>query len=415
MEELTATLEAPAVTTTENAEVEAKPVSTETTEPTGKTATAAPEKSAPSSDEKAYRLAELVKLTESKPETKLNDEDQAIYDEYVDNKLQPKERPAANSKDSEKEAKPEIEKAEKPEKETTDNPKVPAHIQAAMKEVGAKTPDELPAKIKELRAVASGKETKALGDMKQDMARRAENSAALIRDFAKGVPKAVQFVKENYGIDFPTQTQTVTNDSEMPFDADADLLTGGALTKLWTQLQQANKRLNEVDTGFKSHQQRLQEQSARQSATSTVVDEMIGVAGKIEGLKDLPNLRNAIIDRVVNGKVDHRLDAFNELFDIAQEAGTTLENAYLIKQGRETQMLVARAKEDGRKETFGHKPNMSLSSITTEDAEITQFTDSQVDQMEKDYRLIPDEWMNAKGELNPAKVPKKYWGRFGLE
>ncbi len=398
---------------TDNAATETNPVSTESTKSEAKAVDSPKEsKTAPNTDEKAYRLAELISQTEKDPNKTLSPEDQAIYEEWVDEKLQPKDRPAKKEEAKEEKEVEAVEKVEKPEKA-----EIPAHIEEAMKKVGAKTPEELATKIDGLKALASGKESDAIKAAKAELTRAAQSETALWRDFMDGKPEALQYVERAYGLrpKAQTQVQQPTADFDAETLADADALTGGITSKVIAQNKALQERLERLEGTFQGHQKSIQEQGVRSTVAAQVVDEMISVAQNLEGVKDIPNLRNLIIDRVVHGKEDPRLDAFNDIFKIAQETGTDLNNALLIKKGREAEFLIARAIEDGRKSAYGHQPSKTLSSIQTEDAEPQTITDSQLAQMEKNPHAIPDSWLDRDGNLNKAKIPKKAWATFGLE
>jgi len=395
---------------TDNAAPEAEVVSTETAKPAEAKAEAKETpKAAVNPDEKAYRLAELISITEKDPSKKLSDEDQAIYEEWVDEKLAPKDRP------KEPEAKKE-EKAEKPV-EKVEKVEIPPHIEEAMKKVGAKSPEELATKIDGLKALASGKESEAVKAAKSELERAARSEAALWRDFMEGKPEALQYVEKAYGLKPKAQSQTQQPSGDFDPDvlADADALTGGITSKVIAQNKALQERLEKLEGTFQGHQKTIQEQGVRQTVAAQVVDEMIAVSQSLDGIKDIPGLRNLIIDRVVHGKEDPRLDAFNEIFQIAQDSGTSLQNALLIKKGRDSDLLVARAREEGLKQAYGHKPNKSLSSIQTEDANPQSYTDSQYAEMSNDFRKIPAHFFDGNGELNKAKIPKNGWAYFGIE
>ena len=400
---------------TDNAAPNAEAISTETAKPAEvKTEAPAKEKAAVNTDEKAYRLKELIDITEKNPNKVLSAEDQAIYEEWVDKKIQPKERPEAKEKEVERAEKPveKVEKAEKPE-----TAEIPAHIKTAMEKVGAKSPEELAAKIDGLKAVASGKETEAVKSAKAELTRAAESERALWHDFMDGKPEALAYVEKAYGLRPKAQTQQVQPQTDFDPEvlADADALTGGITSKVIAQNKALQDRLDALEGKFTGYEKTNQQQAINTQVSAQVVDEMLAVAGEIPELKDIPGLRNAIIDRVVNRKEDSRLDAFNDLFQIAQEAGTDLRNALLIKRGRDAAVLIERAREEGLKQAYNHTPNRSLSSIQVEDAQPQSITDTQLAAMERDPRAIPDSWLNANGDLDKAKIPKKAWAAFGIE
>lgn len=408
----------------DNAATEAAEVVETAPESSAKPDKTAPAKAAKVSEDKAYRLSEIIDLVERKPETVLNEEDQAIYDAHVNDGLQPKKRPKA--KESEKEAEDskeeKAEKSEKPE-EPKASKEIEDAVSEAMKEVGAKSPAELKAKIRELRAAVSGKETKAVSELKADLQRRAENTEALIRDLVEGKTQAIQYVEKAYGFK-PAYKPPVAEQKaqDRPFTEDDDVITGGGLGKLWDENRRLLERLDEIEGRFKSQQQKAMEDGIRSRVTAEIVDDMIAVSSGLPGVKDLPNLRNLIVDRIIHGKDDPRLSAFEEIFQIAEEHGVNgvpipLKSALLIKQGRDAALSIERAKEDGRKEAYSHRVPKSLSSVTREEAQPQTITDEEIRLMSgpNGYKFIPDHWYDSNGNLAKAKIPKKAWQALGLD
>ncbi len=140
---------------------------------------------------------------------------------------------------------------------------------------------------------------------------------------------------------------------------------------------------------------------------------MVTVAKAIPGLANLANLREAA-DAWYRGKDDPRMEAFGELMTIAKESGTNLHNALLIKRGRDADLNVAQARQDGRKDAYSHKPNPSLSGSQGGKGEgnYQPLTDSQIDAMAEDHTLHPSDWYDKNGDLVKAKIPKKAWRIF---
>jgi hypothetical protein len=146
-----------------------------------------------------------------------------------------------------------------------------------------------------------------------------------------------------------------------------------------------------------------------------IIDEMVKVSQGIEGLKGVPNLRDAIAT-FYKGESNPKLEVFNELFQIAQENGTTLETALLIKKGRDADLLIQQAKQQGLKEAYNRKPNPSLSDIQTGDEGRTlkTITDQDLEAMEQDAKLMPPEWFDKDENPIKDKIPKRAWKFFGF-
>ncbi len=356
--------------------------------------------------DRGARLAEITELIAKKPETKLNDADLAIYEEGQTGKLKPAEK-----KEEVKVEKPEI-KADDP-------------IQKAMKDLGAKTPDEIPSKISELRKALSGKDAQAVAALTKEIeGYKAKEQAftgttRFIEDLKAGKPGALEYLQKELGVKLPSTTQ-----SDKPFTEEDDILVGGALSRQWQREQDLLKKFEGLESKLTEGEKRTQQQQTEARAKSQIVDEILSVAELIPQLKSLPNLRNRIIDFQA-GKEDQDLQTIADLSDMVISANKDkglvldLETAFYAHKGRNMAAEIAAAEERGRKEAYNHKPNKSLSSVANEETQPETFTNSQYEAMGLPYgnpnRIeIPDKWY-TKGDLDPSKMPAEARKVFGYE
>jgi hypothetical protein len=78
---------------------------------------------------------------------------------------------------------------------------------------------------------------------------------------------------------------------------------------------------------------------------------------------------------------------------------------------------VAEAEQRGRKSAYSHKPNPSLSGSQGGKGEGTNYknlTDSQIDAMAEDWKLMPPDWFDKEGNPDQTKIPKRAHRIFGF-
>ncbi len=392
------TIEAPAPAATEAP----APQSTEVVQP-AVVETAKPETAAPTIDRGA-RLAEINQRVADKPYDKLSDEDLALYMEGQEGKLKPSEKKE--------------EQAEKPEVKVTEDA-----MAQTLKKVGAKSIEELPAKVEGLLKQISGKDAQTVAKLTREIEylRKQETSfkgnTKFIADLKAQDPKALEYLQKEFGVKLPSaQVQ-----SEKPFTEEDDLLVGGALSRQYAREQALEQKFEQLQSKLTEGERRIQQEQTQQKAKSQVVEEIQSVAELIPELKALPNLRNRIIDFQA-GKDDPELQVISDLSEMVvsayNEKGLTLdlETAFHLNRSKNMDAMLEAAKEAGRKEAYNHKPNRSLSAVAQEDTQPETFTQAQYEEMGKPggFNLIPDKWY-TDGSLDKSKMPRDAWKYFGFE
>lgn len=368
------------------------------------------------SDEDAYRLAEINARVEADPNLVLSDEEQALWEAGADGVLVAKNRP---------------EGAEDNKTAAAQD----AHLETVFKEVGAKSTEELAAKVRELRAFVGSRDAQAYAELQKqftaaDEFRRGEEQ--LYADAAAGKPEALLFLEQKRGLKVvpvgatggtPGATQG-TDGAGAPelFSADDDGLVGGALSKLQSHYEEKIGGLQgKLDTILKSLDAAKAvdvQTRALTDARNQTVQEMMEVAQLNDELKGLPQLKERLTDFIVNGKEDAQLSPyFSRLFEVAKEYGTTLKAAHLIERGKNSDALVAKAREDGVKRAMGRPENKSMSGVASRDdsAGLQSVTETQLAAFEGgDLYALPQSWFDAEGNFVKANIPAKFHDRLGV-
>lgn len=393
--------------------------------------------------ENREKLRLLLRREKEDSNVKFSDADLDLLDAHYAGKIQPAKRSKPQGPKIEDAPKPEAEKAdgegdeppaEEPEGEDADPgededaPKVDPDAEALMKEVGAKSLKEAAQKVKELRSKLGGKDAQAVATLN----RQVENEKALWADVAKGVPAAIAHAERVYGIKVgpasaaPAAASSASAapsaggkggrqyiDENLFIDPESAKIANEALRSRDVELDELKGQLKEV----LEERDRNRRDTATTSAKMAVIDEMVTVAQRIDALKAVPNLREAIAAWYDKGTPDPRMEVFNELFEIAEKEGCNLIAAATIKRGMDADRLVAEAEERGRKSAYGHRPNPSLSGSQggrNEQGNYSPITDAQIEAMVEDHTKIPPDWFDDKDNLVKAKIPKRAWAAFGL-
>lgn len=397
--------------------------------------TAQPEKTG---GNKPETLRKLLRREKDNPNVKFTDSELDILDEHYAGKLKPASKPAnpkaeevSKPADEDGEDAPEESETEREAPEETKAPEIPAEIESLMKEVGAKSPKEILAKVKALKSLTGSKDAQAVAQLTKEKSDLVSGAARLWGDVKAGNPEALAFVEKTFGFKAvpigqqapPAQAQAQPQgrsyiDPKLFIDPESAEQANSVL-------KQRDQELDDLKSKFQMFDQERQQNrqiTALQQAQGHVVDEMVEVAQGIDSLKSIPGLREAI-KAWHEGKSDARMESFNELFGIVDEAAKqgqsiNLKQAQLIQRGRDAERLIAEAEERGRKAAYGHKPNPSLSGQQggKGEANYQPLTDAQVEAMEADggHRLMPDDWFDNNGKPDKTKIPKKAWRIFDL-
>jgi hypothetical protein len=416
--------ETASATVESTAEFDSQPAETESNSQESEKAQATP-KAASKPD-----IKKLLEREKNDPNFRMNDDEQDVYDAYLDEldngKSKPKTKPTepkAKEEDEETEEEPqskpepkdEEEPEEEPREESDDEPDTDA--KAILKDLGAKNLKEASAKLRELRSKLGGKDAQAVARLQKELDTVTKGGKDLWDALGKGDPKAIAFAEKTFGVKFAardakpdTRGQQYETGDELPdpeqaIDPDATRRSNAVIQSLRDEIKAMKGDFSKV---MEERDRHIQDTVHKQSV-ATVVDEMAKVAQRIPALKGVTGFREAA-EKVLAGEADPRLDVFTELFEIASKIpGATLLDAYDIKRGRDFDRAEAAAKEAGRKEAYNVKPNPSLSGATggRGEAAYQPVTDALLEKWENDHSTHPKEWYDKDDNLILSKVPKR--------
>ena len=284
--------------------------------------------------ENKVTLAQLLKKEKDDPNVKFSDAELDILDDHYAGKTKPanktQEKPLAKELEDSKDVEESDEVEEADSEEETES-KVDPDLEKALKEVGAKNAKELIEKIAGLKKLVGGRDAQAVAKVTKDLEafkQREASEMALWQDAQKGVPEAVAEMQRRLGNKLPQQKQPENSDMAEYIDEE-NFIDPDSAKAVNSVIRRLNNKIQELEGKTKSiegERERYLTQTAETKAEMQIIDEMVKVSQGIEGLKGVPNLRDAIAT-FYKGESNPKLEVFNELFQIAQEQGTTLETA----------------------------------------------------------------------------------------
>lgn len=398
-----------------------QPINTDQAAPeSAQAATASPK------EDSSKKLNELLKREKEDPNVKFTDQELDVLEAHWEDKTKPT-KPEKEEKEEAQISEPKEEEFEEtPDTEESENKeqKADPDAEAILKEVGAKNLKEAISKIKDLRKALSGKDAQAVATLSKENERyksMVSNETKLYEDIRKGVPEAIAHFEKSYGLKLAgnDQPRQVSNaqakayiDESKFIDPESAQLVNSAFSSQSAEIESLKAQMQEI----LSEKTRYMHETASKQAELSVLDEMVKVAQKVDALKGVPNLRDAVTD-FYKGKQDSRFDVLSELFQIADENKVSLELAYQLKRGMDADRLVLEAENKGRKSAFEHKPNPSLSGLQGGNGETSYkpLSEEQIDSMAEDHRLMPADWFDKEEQPIQNKIPKKAWRLFGFK
>jgi len=308
-------------------------------------------------------LHTLLEKEKKAPGLDYSEDELDILDEYYEGRIKPTEPKAKEEKPQDSDT---VEKTDDAENSNNED----NSIEAVLKEVGAKSQNELLKKVKDLRKIVSGKvkgsaEYQELKSQSGEITKRFQNELNLMEDVRAGVPEAISHLENAYGVKIhkpgKQKQQVESEDVEGNTDVSDEFLDEVAGKKISGLEKQIAKLTEKLETVAGSND-KIQEKFAGERAEAQIVDEMVQVAEMVPVLKEIKNLRGAV-KSWREGKNDPRLDGFAHLFETANEKGVDLITAHEILAGRNASLEIARAKRSAKEEVYTQKPNRSLSDL----------------------------------------------------
>lgn len=374
---------------------------------------------------KGQLLAEILK----KPKNyRATNEELDLMEEYWDGKLKPESDEEAETDEgpTPEDKPPEPKPKQKPAEALTSE---------LQKELGAKSVEEILPKLRELKKFTGSRDAQAYKTLEQKHQTLERDSAAertLWEDVKKGVPTAIDYLERQVAQarqrhNLPTRASqgeqgrqgqqgaqgdksfTFIDPSKFTFPDEAAAINNalggqfGEMRGLIEKQSETIRRLEEKD-GKRDQEHLLNTAQAAQ------FDETLAVSSLIPELKNVPGLREKVAEWVRNpNAVLPELGVLQEVMDIANQNKTNLRIAWDSLEARRLRGQVAKAKDQGVREAYQHKPNQTLSDMQGKGGAIPfkNYTDAQLQQMESGRLPIPEEWLDKNGDLDETKMPER--------
>ena len=382
-------------------------------------------------------LGELLAKENDPDRNDYTDEELDVLEAHYDGKLKPKTKEESEAKAEKDSKKTKAEGTTPDPKDKADEADVTPDAEtfknsssldlSIMKEVGAKTKTEVIEKIKGLRKAISGKLESDPGykqtvDSLKTLQATVKSERTLWADLMQGKQEAVDYVAKNYGIQIagkgstvtPQQGATQTQQADpfvIPRDKFIDEDAADAVNGVLVQLRDKVVALEKNHEQYKKDLEAKTQEVTKDQATNTIIDHMVRVAEQMDDLKNIPNLREAIIKWHKGGQ-DDRMEYFNDMFELANEKKVDLMTAMEIDRGRKAALAVKQAEVKGRKEAYNQKPNNSLSDIQGRAVnQQEEYSDAEITNM-IETGTMPDNWFDENDNPDPNRIPKKAWKEF---
>jgi len=385
---------------------------------------------------KESKLADILKREKSSETTgeplNLTDEELDIYEEYVDGNLKPGESKEVDEDETD----------EKSEDDST--PETSKELKELMELSGAKDDKQLLKKYKDAVNHIANKSSDAkfvseISNENTKMKKLIENEASMYEGIGKGDANALKYMEDNHGLVPKTQQKSKTSSNDDDGGSDdfidpAGFLDDETATKVNGKfkaqakenqaLKDSVKKLTDTVKNLVKDRQSETDSVARSKADNDLLTNTLSMAMEFEGLKELPNLSDHI-DKFLKGTNTDELftgtigKVFDE-WDAAKERGEsiTLKTAFKLLKAENADLLISEAKSKGKKDAYNeHQSSKNLSEKQKggQSSMYRNFSDSDIEKMEQDTSLIPDEFFDdVTGEPIPKdKMPKKLWKLMG--
>lgn len=384
------------------------------------------------------RLEELLARGKKDPDTVYSDEELDFLEKHKFGELPPSK--TAKAEDADADAQGQDADPDKGDKKPqSDKGKAPVDpdLAEAMRDVGAKTPKELRAKVKELRQQLTGKDAQANAQLRKDngvLLDRVRRESAIWADVKSGKPEAVAqalaHVEKVYGLKLavagqagaqPAGRQAAASEvdldatdvlpMEMFADEESFKKANGFLRGVVDQVKALKGRVGDFD----AERARNREQHAQETARVAAIDELVEVAGMkgMESIAKISDLRGALKRWYTGGEDNPALEPLQKVLDKANEYNVPVKVAWNILRGEGFEVEVATAESRGREAAYSQKPSRSLSGKQGKEQEsYHNYSDDQLREMAEDYTKAPPNWFKDDDSPNPSTIPRRAWKYF---
>lgn len=318
---------------------------------------------------------------------------------------------------------PEDEHPEQEQKEESN--KTPDSLAEALKEVGAQSAEELLPKIKELKKFIGSRDAQAFAQLDKqykETLTREKNNIAWLEDLQKGEPGAIEYLKKFLPPTAATQLPQLSPDQYLIdedefISPDAGRKVNGIVKGLQDTIQTLKSELD----GVKQSTSEATEHYRNQAKTAQIESTRKEIATGLAAIASDPEFKSYLAPTSGNvfdllreywqgndgDPVDPRIEPLISVLEEAKQIGGNDLNAALKKAAKlasfdRVKNGILTAEQRGRQSLA--KPSLTPASLAPKTTNGT-YSESDVHQMLKGQKRIPDSWMDGDGDLDIGKIP----------
>jgi hypothetical protein len=309
------------------------------------------------------------------------------------------------------------------EEDDTPTPKALKALVGKESPIGAKSVAEIPEKVRGL--VEQLKKAEGMGGKLEQANKRLQNLDAFVRDFVAQKPDALEFAEKHFGFKptghapaaRPGQKPAVgQNGKPKPVFLDDDMAAyvadlEGKVTAFegrFAKLEQTHRKSEEI--------------SAAAEAQSGVINEMSTLVEKYAELRPATGsvrelMKEYFADLPKGANIDSRIKNLVEVLKIAaRDELPTLQHAYAAWKLETHPQTVIEAERRGRQSLANTTPSRGLSDRQgSQGGQYQAYTDEDFESMKNGAMPVPDDWLDADGNIVPTRLPKRFRDKYAAD
>ena len=296
---------------------------------------------------------------------------------------------------------------------------VAPELEAAMKETGAKTVEELPVKVRALRAALS------------QQGQQVSQATKLLTDLAEGKPEAIAHFEKISGKPFPIQGQGQGQGQPQQFETPAGLtqemfipqelidasLEPEVLKAINANISRVLKSQAEAMSPYIKQMEEARVAADLERTRSRVTDNLVEIASKYSDVYGAAGagVRDLVAQYVSTGVVDPRIEPLIETAQyMLQNNLPSIEAAHKVLHFDKVRTGAVEREIAARRETVakiaGVKPTVGLVGKANQSA--AEYSEADVTAIISGKKEAPAEWFDSSGLPIRSRMPAKAYKAF---
>ena len=322
----------------------------------------------------------------------------------------------AQNEDAKEEAQPEESGEDEPAQDDKGGKlQVTPELEAAMKDVGAKTVEELPVKVRALRAALS------------QQGQQVSQATKLLTDLADGKPEAIAHFERISGKPFPVQGQAQPQPPEMPASAPQAMLIPQevidaslepeVLKAINANITSAMQAQTEALAPFIKQMEEAKAAAEMERTRSRVTDSLVEIASKYPDVYGAAGsaVRDSVAQYVATGVVDPRIEPLIETAQyMLKNKLPSMEAAHKVLHFDKVRSGAVEREIAARRETVakmaGAKPTVGLGGKANQTS--AEYSEADVNAIIKGTKEAPEDWFDGRGLPIRSRMPEKAYKAF---